>query len=101
MRGNKHGFAQKALFAMLFVWNILNILLAWFSVGNAYVAVLIVFNTAGGLADKTHTDTANPICSNQQTVSHGIAVAYNILILFYEIMQVRWDLGRCCERNQS
>ena len=80
MHGNKHGIAIKISFALLWLWNILNIVLAWcvsggvpackhwcvstlaelsygrFSVGNAYVAVLIVFNTAGGLADQTRTD---------------------------------------------
>lgn len=29
MRGNRHSFVRKGLFASLFFWNILNILLAW------------------------------------------------------------------------
>ena len=59
-----------------------------FSVGNAYIAILIVFNTAGGVADQTRKDSSHPMCTNELSVSRGVAVAYTVLIWFYELMQV-------------
>lgn len=57
---------------------------------------MIVFNTAGGLADASGQSEARPDCSNQLSVTHGVAVSYNVLVWFYEIMQATllvWSLG--------